>query len=55
MYTEIGLQKSWDIDEFHNIPFLFVFIKLQVRNTPISWFAKLAVKYPYYQDIWNTA
>ncbi len=42
---------SWDIGGFENIHFLCIFLKFQVRNTPISWFREIGFKIPLF--LWN--
>ncbi len=48
IYTEIGFKMGWDIGGFQNIPFMCLFIKFQVRNTPILWFHEIGFKIPIF-------
>ncbi len=55
IYTKIGLNWSWDIGGGEGgveyIPFLCVFTKYQVRNTPMLRFREIGFKIPIF--LWN--
>ncbi len=53
IYTEIGLNRAETLRDFKIDFFLNVFMKMSIRNTYLSWFCKLAFKYPYFHEIWN--